>query len=351
MLLGIADVAIALGSLALLLCPWFAITSFPWAAAIGMIALGAALRLRLKSMANARLGSRLFIAAIGLFILCLLAIGSVCARHWTRHQGRLESSCGRGAWKIVNVVPEADIASLGVRLCGVMGFLPSNQASEVHALLKVEYRRMERDEGAADAGNVALMSVMDKRARHAFILYPRNDGGKPLGALLFLHGAGAPMALYPWLLSDLADRENLIVLCPSWDSGEWSQAGAAEYAVERLRAVMAAQPVDAKRIYLGGISMGGAGGWSVLDVEPRLFRGFICISGYGAAHRPAGTPVLMVEGGRDAVASTDQELRRANPRSRLIVLPDDDHFAFLRSTAKVTETICEWMDSMEAETP
>lgn len=345
---ALANVTIALGLIASLLCPWFAITLFPWCVATGAVAAGVGIRLWLKPPSG-RLGRGLRVGATGIFFLCLLVVAGICVEHWTRDQGRLQSLCGHSAWRFLNVVPEADIASLGVRLCGVMGFIPRDQARDVHALLKKTYRQMERDRETANAGNIALLSVVAPHVEHAFILHPRSSSEKPKGMLLFLHGAGAPMAIYPWLLSDLADRENLIVVCPSWPDGDWSQAGAAEYAIERARSVAAAGAVDSERIYLGGISMGGAGGWRVLDAEPKMFRGFICISGYGSARTAIDTPVLVVEGGKDAFTASDAELRRANPQSRLVVIPDDDHFVLLRSTNKVTDIICAWM--AELETP
>lgn len=346
--LAASGVTFTLGILTLILCPWFALTLFPWSVAVGAIAGGTALRLWLKPLSRNILCRRLLFSAVGLFLLCAFALGMTCVQHLARSQRRLESSGGRSAWRFLNVVPEADIASLGARLCGVMHYLPSRQAREVHALLKHEYRRMGRDGKLADVGNVALISVLDSHVRHAFILHPRHNGGKPLGVLLFLHGAGAPMALYPWLLSGLADRENLIIVCPSWGSGEWSQAGAAEYALERLRSAMAARSVNPQRIYLGGISMGGAGGWRLLDAEPTLFRGFVCISGYGAAQKATDVPVLTVEGGEDAFVDGQADPRCRNPLSRLVIVPGDDHFALLRSTATITDSICEWMDSVES---
>lgn len=88
-------------------------------------------------------------------------------------------------------------------------------------------------------------------------------------------------------------RDSFIVAAPQCPEGSWWNAPDVLTLIDHL---VATQPVDADRIYLTGLSMGGYGTWSLLVNHPQRFAAVAPICGGGqsiellvanAAHRTA----------------------------------------------------------------
>ena len=352
------DVVVAVALALAAAAGWFALTWFPQ----GLVALvgsgGLAARLWARPLQRRRLALGLKLAAAALGVLGLGVVGSEIVLHAGRSEARLESrylhSSGVGALlRVANVIPEGDLTSLGVRASGLLGIWPPEQMREVHGLLAREYRAMRADPAFAHAGNVAMSGFYETGNRHFFRYLPRGyPGGRTWPVLLFLHGAAGNLALYPWLWSRFADERGLIVVCPTWDNGEWWRPGGAQVALDALDDTLGSCSVDEGRVFLAGYSSGAIGGWAVLAARPNAFRGFVSIAGARLSRlddaRIPHVPVLLLHGAKDRVIppAESRRLRERLPGSaELVEFPGEDHFIIIRSMGKLEEAIGKWMDA------
>jgi predicted esterase len=178
------------------------------------------------------------------------------------------------------------------------------------------------------------------------------------GVLIFLHGHGGNTACTPWALREWADAEGLIVACPSFGYGNWEAAGALEE-VERVRqAVLRRYAADPSRVWLAGLSQGGAGVSRVAAARPSDYRGLIFLS---ATMEPAiladpafvrgwaGRPIFVAQGGADhnvtpaSVAAAVALLRQQRARVTELFDPEADHFLFFARTRWITAALSDWL--------
>jgi predicted peptidase len=108
--------------------------------------------------------------------------------------------------------------------------------------------------------------------------------GWPL--LLFLHGAGErgrDVSLIgvhgPLSLVDTIDElRSCVIVAPQCPTDAWWEHDALKTILDETRA---AYPIDEKRIYVTGLSMGGYGTWDMLSRYPDLFAAAVPICGGG----------------------------------------------------------------------
>jgi predicted peptidase len=101
--------------------------------------------------------------------------------------------------------------------------------------------------------------------------------------ILFLHGGGEKgydlELVKTQGLPKLLERQDLpfIVVSPQSDEGGWD----ADALNALLDEVIAQYPVDEERVYVTGLSMGGAGTWELASRYPKRFAAIAPICGYG----------------------------------------------------------------------
>ena len=149
-------------------------------------------------------------------------------------------------------------------------------------------------------------------------------GAKRWPLVMFLHGAGergtnlAKVAVHgpPKFLKDRPDFP-FVVVSPQCPAGEvWSD----ETLLALLDDVLARHAVDAGRVYLTGLSMGGYGTWSLATRAPSRFaavapicgggetiRVLLPAPGQGGALKTLG--VWAFHGGKDTVVAPDESQR------------------------------------------
>jgi predicted peptidase len=177
----------------------------------------------------------------------------------------------------------------------------------------------EHAEAAFGAGEVAVAEGLTYAYR---LLTPptgskQPEEGWPL--VVFLHGAGergddnkAQLAYLPERMAAEECRARfpcylLALQCPAeerWTSANWSAPEPGPMAEEpdpSLRAVMLAierlvreEPVDLRRIYLTGLSMGGFGTWELAARKPEWFAAVAPICGGGDPERAAAYKGLPI---------------------------------------------------------
>ncbi len=135
-------------------------------------------------------------------------------------------------------------------------------------------------------------------------------------------------------------RENFIVVSPQCPVGErWD----AEALLALLDSVLASHKVDAGRVYLTGLSMGGYGSWALLAQAPERFAAIapicgggssigILLPGSGKAAALKSLPVWAFHGAKDSVVVLAESermvaaIRKAGVKDvQLTVYPEANH--------------------------
>ena len=125
------------------------------------------------------------------------------------------------------------------------------------------------------------------------------DTSRKWPAILFLHGAGergddglkqTTVGLGRALSDGTIDPRAIIVFpqCPLREA--WVGPAAQEIAIAALAAAEREFPIDRKRVALTGMSMGGAGAWSLAARYPRKWSALAVVCGY--VHRSRNLPDL-----------------------------------------------------------
>jgi len=168
-----------------------------------------------------------------------------------------------------------------------------------------------------------------------------------LPLVLYLHGAGErgdcnrAHTRKNSVMQTLLNDENrvefpAIVIAPQCPAGTSWQHLTAEL-MSLLEDVMAAYPVDAGRVYITGISMGGNGTWEMLAAYPNFFAAAVPICGWGtpeSAYRFSDVPIWVFHGARDRGILPEysremvQALENAGSNVRYTEYPRETHQAW-----------------------
>jgi poly(3-hydroxybutyrate) depolymerase/thiol-disulfide isomerase/thioredoxin len=156
-------------------------------------------------------------------------------------------------------------------------------------------------------------------AKYVVFVPPSYDGTKPVPAILSLHGSGPRgtdgRAHVQRGLAEAIRARGLefpfLVVFPQARTGEDWQAGtpSARRALAILERVQADYRVDPDRVALTGVSMGGAGTWSLAAAEPQRWSAIVPLCHGGdtrGASRLAGIPCWCFHGAADAMIPPQQ---------------------------------------------
>jgi poly(3-hydroxybutyrate) depolymerase len=142
---------------------------------------------------------------------------------------------------------------------------------------------------------------------------PRRAGGTSSYPLLVvLHGSGErgsdnrkQLRFLPSLIvrPDYQQRFPCFVVAPQCPEGHsWDQQ--AGNVLDLIQHVMQEHPIDVRRIYLIGQSMGGSGTWLLASLRPDLFAAAVPIAGGGDpqfAERLTALPIWAIHGDADRI--------------------------------------------------
>ncbi|MEM7143492.1 MAG: prolyl oligopeptidase family serine peptidase [Verrucomicrobiota bacterium] len=165
------------------------------------------------------------------------------------------------------------------------------------------------------------------------------EGGYPL--VVYLHGRTMDVMTddEPWLARDFSNEENyrdrscFIIAPQNPDHMGWN-GEKADGVVAIVKELIEELPVDAKRVYLTGYSMGGFGTFRIIADEPELFAAGVPVAGGGSPgtastikHVPfwvfhgAKDPTVDVSKSRDIV----EALKGEGVDVKYTEYPDGDH--------------------------
>lgn len=171
--------------------------------------------------------------------------------------------------------------------------------------------------------------------------YQKADRERRWPLLLFLHGAGergsnlSAVARHgPPLLIEQGRVLPFIVISPQCPTGgHWEPSLLAQL----LDQVEQAWSVDASRVYITGMSMGGYGTWRLVARQPRRFAAAAMVCGGGhpsEAPCMAHVPLWLFHGEQDEVVPASESLVLARALQsvggnvRLTLYPDAGHDAW-----------------------
>lgn len=164
--------------------------------------------------------------------------------------------------------------------------------------------------GAQVEGRLAC----DDGATVGYLLYLPEDYSpdRPQPLMLFLHGRGESRgglsAVAKWgppRMAARGDRLPWIIVSPQCPADDrWDSPVQQERLLKLLDNIRQTLAVDASKILVTGLSMGGAGTWSLASAHPELFAAAVPVCGWGnmeLADRLAGLPVWAWHGTDDPV--------------------------------------------------
>lgn len=173
-------------------------------------------------------------------------------------------------------------------------------------------------------------TVTDGGAALAYRLFKpvKMDAGQRYPVILFLHGAGERgdnneaqlmHGLRVFSSPEMQAKHPAFILvpqCPAgrkWSDVDWSLLKSAlpekpsasmQLAMQALDSLVSTLPIDPKRIYIAGISMGGYGTWDAATRWPEKFAAAVPVCGGGddlKAARLKNLPVWCFHGDKDTV--------------------------------------------------
>lgn len=210
------------------------------------------------------------------------------------------------------------------------------------------------------------------------LLRPKGyDPNKAYPLVLVLHGAGGrgndnwgqirdqPAPFLALAGDAIQDKYPCLVVAPQcppgkqwvntpWGKGSYSQdkvplSAELKRVLELLAQLRTEFQVDARRVYVTGISMGGYGAWDILAREPGLFAAAVPVCGAGdpsRAERIARTAVWAFHGDKDGVVpvSGSREmiaaLKKTGASPKYTEFPGVGHASW--TPAYATEGLWDW---------
>ena len=162
--------------------------------------------------------------------------------------------------------------------------------------------------------------------------------------VLFLHGSGETGSDLeqvkkngPPGMVEEGHAFPFILISPQNPAGDFWDVNQLSALVDEI---LATYPVDRRRFYLTGLSMGGYGAWALAIERPEVFAAIAPICGGGApwmAERIRHLPVWTFHGARDRVVPIDEtrrmvrELKSLGGSVRFTTYPRCDHDAWTRT--------------------
>ena len=222
-----------------------------------------------------------------------------------------------------------------------------------------------------------------KTLRYRLLEPPSGKAGRKAPLVIFLHGVGergsdnrrqlANGVREFFLKADHREKFPCFALVPQcprddfwvktrWNAESMTQApkptGATSAVLELAARLIRERPVDADRVYVMGLSMGGYGTWDLITRKPKLFAAAVPICGGGdesKALRAKGVAVWAFHGERDGVVKPHRSkkmvaaIRSAGGKAKLTTYPGVGHGAW--GPALREPALMAWMFAQKRPAP
>jgi len=209
----------------------------------------------------------------------------------------------------------------------------------------------------------SLMGIVLRNGRldphHCYSYRPApQESGERFGLFVFLHGHGTNCLVLLHALRSLADRMRLVLVAPTFGYGNWEAPGGVE-AIDRARRFgLEAFEVNPSRVFLAGLSQGGAGVSRAAAATPDRYAGLVFISATmelsvidseAFATGWKGKPVLVIQGQRDrnvtpqSVVAGVETMEAHKVRVTMQFHPESGHFLFFAKLSEMERQIADWI--------
>jgi predicted peptidase len=198
--------------------------------------------------------------------------------------------------------------------------------------------------GATRGHEETFIGNFNKPVKLRYLVWVPETGERPAAGwplMIFLHGSGERGVDLSRVTTNGPPEQAVagrafpfILVAPQAERGDsWDSD-----AIEALRAdLVSAHPIDADRVMVTGLSMGGYGAWNYAASYPDRVAAIAPVSGVGdteRARRVARVPVWAFHGKLDDVVPIDGDLamvaavRRVGGWCRFTIYPDTGHDAW-----------------------
>ncbi len=196
-------------------------------------------------------------------------------------------------------------ASTAVSLDRIRGALEQTEVT----VAAVEAKRLPF-EGRTGEFRLAYRSAVDGRLAVYRLYVPSSyTQAKQVPAVLFLHGGGGDENYWPELADGLIlkmlEERGYIGIMPHWNRRSFGEHWMQDQLQLIDEVTRTWKKIDADRIYLTGISMGGGGTFRLAVAHPERFAAVCCVSGSGDPLQAANLkpiPIMIIHGGADNVS-------------------------------------------------
>lgn len=260
-----------------------------------------------------------------------------------------------GRWTLPNMVPELDQLRFGFTAMSALDpIFTAEQAGVLRRHSSQLYHEMAADPDFRSLGSVMgeaytefLGGEVDDR--HCYLYVPAKlPREKPAPVLVFFHGSGGNFKAYLWILKEVADRTNCILVAPTSGFGNWDTISASDGLDRGLVAARSRALIDEARVHAVGLSNGGRALSHLLGAKAPL-RSVVAVSpvllDIPVIQRP---PVLVITGESDDRVPLDYVRGHvaALERRRLAVTLrryPADHFLFFTHRDRMIEELVGWL--------
>ncbi|MDD2709304.1 MAG: prolyl oligopeptidase family serine peptidase [Verrucomicrobiae bacterium] len=204
------------------------------------------------------------------------------------------------------------------------------------------------------------------------LFVPENPGKENLPLIVHFHGAGSRgndnLKQITWTkcfaTKEMQARHPCFILAPQcpdplrWVDTDWALlkhqmppiTAEMQNAVEIIEEVLAKYPVDRRRIYLTGQSMGGFAVWDILCRRPDLFAAAVPVCGGGDESKAPlikDIPIWAFHGAKDPTVKVERSrnmieaLKKAGGAPLYTEYPDVEHSAWV--PAYKEEKLPDWL--------
>ncbi|WP_370897735.1 prolyl oligopeptidase family serine peptidase [Chryseobacterium gossypii] len=207
-----------------------------------------------------------------------------------------------------------------------------------------------------------LNKEIKRQEKISYILdYPQKTNGN-IPLIVFLHGSGERgnnlemvKAHSPFTYKNLI-KEPVAILAPQCPANMWWDTVTVYHLIKDIQKKYR---IDASRIYLTGLSMGGWGTWKLAMEHPEMFAAVVPVCAPADRVMEANVdqyknlPIKIFHGGNDDIVSPInsinmyQAVKKINPAVTLTIFPDDNHNSW--DSTYSDPKLYEWMLSQKKE--
>ncbi len=201
--------------------------------------------------------------------------------------------------------------------------------------------------------------VKEKKQISYILDYPK-EAKTAVPLLVFLHGAGERgtdldkvKVNGPFKYKNLM-KEQVAILAPQCPANTWWDTDAIYHLIKEIQSKY---KIDASRIYLTGLSMGGWGSLTLAMEHPEMFAAVASVCAptdrvmQANIHQYKDLNMKIFQGGMDDIVLPEnafnfyQKLHPVNPNAELIIFPNDNHNSW--DSTYSDPKLYEWMFSQK----